>query len=57
MDNIYENQYNLGDKFVIEISSVIRKSDGTYAYGVKKVKDYCFDEKVLERLEKVGKDK
>ena len=56
MDNNIFNKdhlYNLGDKFIIEISSVMLKKDGTYAYGIKKVKNLTLDEKVLEALPKL----
>lgn len=48
--------YNLDDKFVIEISSVMLKKDGTYAYGIKKIKNVTFTEQELEALPRLERE-
>ena len=44
--------YKIGDKFVIEIDSVMTNKNGTL-YGIKGFKSLVFDEYGLEQLEKI----
>lgn len=55
--DVNNHLYNLGDKFVIEISSVMLKKDGTYAYGIKKIKNVAFTEKELEALPRLESER
>lgn len=55
--DVNNHLYNLGDKFVIEISSVMLKKDGTYAYGIKKIKNVAFTEKELEALHRLESER
>lgn len=44
--------YKIGDKFVIEIDSVMTNKNGT-SYGIKGFKSLVFDEYGLEQLERI----
>lgn len=47
--------YKPGDKFIIEIDSVMANKNGTL-YGIKGFKSLVFDEYGLSQLEKADKD-
>lgn len=47
--------YKIGDKFVIEIDSVMTNKKGTL-YGIKGFKSLVFDEYGLEQLERIPKE-
>ena len=47
--------YKTGDKFVIEIDSVMTNKNGTL-YGIKGFKSLVFDDYGLEQLEKIRDD-
>lgn len=48
--------YKIGDKFIIEIDSVMTNKNGTL-YGIKEFKSLVFDDYGLEQLEKLEKTK